>query len=72
MQFAAEPNADKSYIRQLKRLISGLLSVSKFQHSVYGQASQFFERDADLAFDPSLAAGEDLWWNRTSACALKH
>jgi hypothetical protein len=46
MQFAAEPNADKSYIRQLKRLISSLLSVSKFQHSMYGQASQFFERDA--------------------------
>ena len=46
MQFAAEPNADKSYIRQLKRLISSLLSVSKFQHSVYGQASQFYERDA--------------------------
>jgi hypothetical protein len=47
MQFAAEPNADKSYIRQLKRLISSLLSISKFQHSIYGQASQFFERDAD-------------------------
>ena len=47
MQFAAEPNVDKSYILQLKRLISSLLSVSKFQHSVYGQASQFFERDGD-------------------------
>lgn len=46
MLLASEPNADKSYIRQLKRLISSLLSVSKFQHSIYGQASQFFERDA--------------------------
>jgi hypothetical protein len=47
MQFASEPNTEKSYIRQLKRLISSLLSVSKFQHSIYGQASQFYETDAD-------------------------
>lgn len=59
MQFAAEPNADKSYIRQLKRLISSLLSVSKFQHSIYGQASQFFERDADARYQLQLL--EQSW-----------
>ena len=40
-----DPGADKSYIRQLKHLITDLLSVSKLQHSVYGQANQFFLRD---------------------------
>ena len=45
LQLTVDPHADKSYVRQLKRLISSLLSVSKFQHSVYGQASQFFQQD---------------------------
>lgn len=44
MQLTVDPYADKSYVRQLKQLISSLLSVSKFQHSVYGQASQFFQQ----------------------------
>ena len=45
MQLTVDPHADKSYVRQLKRLISSLLSISKFQHSVYGQASQFFQQN---------------------------
>ena len=44
MQLTVDPHADKSYVRQLKKLISSLLSVSRFQHSVYGQASQFFQQ----------------------------
>ncbi|WP_306523308.1 hypothetical protein [Rheinheimera sp.] len=44
MQLTVDPYADKSYVRQLKQLISSLLSISKFQHSVYGQASQFFQQ----------------------------
>lgn len=39
------PSPEKSYVRTLRKLIGNLLSGSKFQQSLFGQAQQFFELD---------------------------
>jgi hypothetical protein len=40
-----KPSVENSYSKNLGKLISGLLSGSRFQLSVYGTAARFFSRD---------------------------
>lgn len=46
MSLTPKISAEKSYVRTVRKLISSLLSGSKFQHSLFGQGQQFFEHEA--------------------------
>ena len=45
MPLTPKNSPEKSYVRTVRKLIASLLSGSKFQQSLFGQAQQFFELD---------------------------
>ncbi len=45
MPLTSKISPEKSYVRTVRKLIANLLSGSKFQQSLFGQAQQFYELD---------------------------